>query len=237
MAVKAFQKELCRLLARNRKDAGDAYVAGGVALNVLLNGARLSRDIDLFHDTDESLARTWDADRNLLQHNGYTIKIVRERPVFIEAVVSDGTQNVIVQWARDSAYRFFPLVEDEQFGLVLHPFDLATNKCLALAGRLEPRDWVDMITCHQRVQPLGYLVWAACGKDVGFSPELILAEAQRSSRFSHEELNALDFEGKPPLFSELMPVWKDAIVDAEKYAACCLKISWEPVCLIGRVAC
>ena len=58
-----------------------------------------------------------------------------------------GTQNVIIQWARDSAYRFFPLVEDEQFGLVLHPFDLATNKCLALAGRLEPRDWVDMGTC------------------------------------------------------------------------------------------
>ena len=51
--------------------------------------------------------------------------------------MSRGGERSVVQWARDSAYRFFPLVEDEQMGLALHPFDLATNKVLAMAGRVE----------------------------------------------------------------------------------------------------
>ena len=62
-----------------------------------------------------------------------------------------------MQWVRDSAFRFFPLVTHEQLGLVLHPFDLATNKVLALVGRLEVRDWIDVIECSRRLQPLGFL--------------------------------------------------------------------------------
>jgi hypothetical protein len=45
-----------------------------------------------------------------------------------------------MEWARDSAFRFFPLVENSELGLVLHPFDLAVNKVLALVGRGEARD-------------------------------------------------------------------------------------------------
>jgi hypothetical protein len=45
----------------------------------------------------------------------------------------------------------------------LHPFDHATNKILALAGRREARDWIDAIQCHETLQPLGYLAWAASG--------------------------------------------------------------------------
>lgn len=36
-------------------------------------------------------------------------------------------------------------MEHEDLGLTLHPFDLATNKVLALVGRLEVRDWVDVL--------------------------------------------------------------------------------------------
>ncbi len=79
-----------------------------------------------------------------------------------------------MQWSRDSAFRFFPLVRHDELGLTLHPFDLATNKVLALIGRLEARDWIDVINCHDRIQPLGYLAWAACGKDPGFSPASVL---------------------------------------------------------------
>ena len=92
----------------------------------------------------------------------------------MEAEVRRNHDAVIVQWARDSAYRFFPLLEHEELGLVLHPLDLATSKVLALVGRLEPRDFVDTLTCTREVQPLGYLAWAACAKDPGFSPASIL---------------------------------------------------------------
>lgn len=75
----------------------------------------------------------------------------------------------VLQWAQDSAFRYFPLIEDSLFGLTLHPVDHATNKLLALTGRRAVRDWVDAITCHERIQPLGYLAWAASGKDPGLT--------------------------------------------------------------------
>jgi len=112
-----------------------------------------------------------------------------------------------MQWTRDSAFRFFPLVRHEELGLTLHPFDLATNKVLALVGRLEIRDWIDLITCHERVQPLGYLAWAACGKDPGFSPLTILEQAGRSGRYTPAEMGGLSFDGPPPSLEDLMKKW------------------------------
>lgn len=45
MALTDFQRRLCRLLADNRIGAGESYVAGGAALNELIAGPRISRDI------------------------------------------------------------------------------------------------------------------------------------------------------------------------------------------------
>ena len=84
------------------------------------------------------------------------------------------------------------------FGLTLHPFDLATNKILAMAGRLEVRDWIDVINCHDKIQNAGYLFWASCGKDPGFNPASLLFEAKRSSHYSAEEIGQLSFQGPAP---------------------------------------
>ena len=137
----------------------------------------------------------------------------------MEARVSRENRSVVLQWARDSAYRFYPLLQDDNFGLVLHPFDLATNKVLALIGRLEVRDWVDVIHCDRTLQPLGYLAWAACGKDPGFSPQAILQQAARSTRYSEEEVLSLDFEGSPPDAAELSKAWHRALEEAQKTIA------------------
>jgi hypothetical protein len=190
-----------------------------VALNEILAAPRISRDIDLFHDTEEALAATWEADRRLLEGRKYGVRILRERPSFVEAEISDSSDVVLIQWARDSAFRFFPLVTHDELGLTLHPFDLATNKVLALVGRLEVRDWVDVIHCHETVQPLGYLAWAACGKDPGFGPASILEEAARSSRYSAEELRQLAFAGAPPDAAQLSRAWHAMLADAREIAA------------------
>lgn len=57
--------------------------------------------------------------------------------------------------------------------------------------------------CHDAVQPLGYLAWAAAGKDPGFGPLAIIEEAARSVRYTQLELDALDFEGPAPNAAEL----------------------------------
>ena len=207
MALTELQRAVCRLLAEHRIVSGESYVAGGAALNELIGAARISRDLDLFHDTDEALAASWRADRLLLEANGYEVVVVRDRETFVEAEVSAGGDGVRLEWARDSAYRFFPLQQHEELGLTLHPFDLATNKVLALVGRLEVRDWVDVIASDERIQPLGYLAWAACGKDPGFGPAAILEGAARSSRYTAEEVRQLAFAGEPPDAAHLSRAW------------------------------
>lgn len=219
MALTEFQRTVCRLIARQRRESGESYVAGGVALNTLTGATRISRDIDLFHDTAAAVAASWDADRELLEGHGYEVRALRERESFVEAAVSLGRETVLMQWAPDSAFRFFPLAEHVDFGLTLHPFDLATNKVLALVGRLEARDWVDVINCHARIQRLGYLAWAASGKDPGFSPAAILEQAGRSSRYSAAEIAALDFAGAPPDATELSQRWHAMLDDARGIVA------------------
>jgi hypothetical protein len=219
MGLSDFQREVCRLLAGNRLRSGESYVAGGAALNEVLHARRRSRDIDLFHDTEEALAASWQADRSSLEGTGYTVSVFRERPGWVAAEVAAGGDQVLLQWSRDSAYRFFPLVRHDDLGLVLHPFDLATSKVLALVGRVEPRDFVDVLTCDDSVQPFGYLAWAASGKDPGFSPASILEEAARANRYSAEELAGLDFEGPPPDAGELSRRWHRALAAARTIVA------------------
>ena len=214
MALTAFQLSVCRLIARTRIAGGESYVAGGAALNALAQAPRVSRYVDLFHDTAAAVRASWVADRALLQREGYDVRPLRERESFVQAVVARDPDRLVLEWTADSAFRFFPLLEHSDFGLVLHPFDLATNKVLALVGRLEPRDWVDVITCHERIQPLGYLAFAACGKDPGFGPAAILEQAARSSRYSEVEIGALAFESLPPSAADLSRRWHRMLEEA-----------------------
>ena len=216
MGLSAFQRGVCRLLAQNRISSGESYLAGGATPNELLHAPRLSRGLDVFHDTEEALVESWRADRVLLAAAGYDVHVFRERHGFVEAEVRRGNDLVLLEWARDSAFRFFPLVEHEDLGLTLHPFDLATSKVLALVGRLEPRDFVDTLACDVQIQPLGLLAWAASGKDPGFSPAAILEEAARVSRYSAEELTGLDFEGPPPNPQELSLRWRNVLAIARQ---------------------
>jgi len=121
MAATELQRDVCRLIARFRVEQGESYVAGATALNELIGAPRVSRDLDLFHDTREALTATWDADRELLIGHGYALDVRRERPAFVEAVVGRGDERLLLQWVCDSAYRFFPLVAHPDLGATLHP--------------------------------------------------------------------------------------------------------------------
>ena len=66
MAVTEFQAAVLRQIARARIADGETYVAGGLALNHWLGGERVSRDIDVFNDTEEALLRAVAADTETL---------------------------------------------------------------------------------------------------------------------------------------------------------------------------
>src|SRR5438093_1557373 len=147
MAVTPFQKTVSNLIADNRRRSGESYVAGGAALNELIGGRRVSDDLDIFHDTAEAVHREFDEDAAVLVDAGLTVNIRRQWNTFVEATIETGTEHTVLQWAFDSAFRLFPLVEHVELGLTLHPFDLAANKVLALVGRAMPRDWIDIMEC------------------------------------------------------------------------------------------
>lgn len=233
MAITKFQLNILQIISRNRVLSGESYFAGGAALNSLIEAPRLSNDIDLFHDTSEAVRWAVGEDSEALRAADYQVDIEIDREAFVEALVSVGEEYCRLQWVQDSAYRFFPLAEHPDFGLVLHPFDLATNKVLALVGRAVPRDWVDIIECDSRLQPLGYLVWAAAGKDPGLNPSYILDQAARSVRYTEIELSEVNFVGTRPTAAELSIGWRRTMESARSVVEA---LPWQRVgeCVIDR---
>lgn len=215
MALTEFQGELLRVLARNRVENPESYVAGGLALNHCLGTPRLSRDIDIFHDSREAMYRSWDADRQTLEAYGCVVTPKRVLEYFIEAEVEKDGRRMEIQWGTDSAYRLFPLVPDEVTGFTLHPLDLAANKLSALVGRTEPRDWIDVITAVKELQPLAFLLSVACGKDPGFSPTSMLEYVARR-RYNQVEIDAKIMPQGVYRADELCLFWREEVERARR---------------------
>ena len=190
MPIGKFQSEVLRALAAQRSP--DSYIAGGVAIN--REGPRFSGDIDIFHDSEARLESAAKADAAALTAAGYGVTWGRVREGKREAAVTRGSEAMQLEWATDAAFRFFPTQPDDLFGYVLHPVDLATNKAAAAADRRVPRDIVDLVIIHENILPLGPVVCAAVGKFPGVTPEEMLAEITRHSRFTAEEFHGLATE-------------------------------------------
>jgi hypothetical protein len=184
-----FQRELLATLSATPTE--DRYLAGGAAMHFAPNSVRYSDDLDFFHDSEERVAAAFEQDRATLEAAGYDVGVELTLPGLVRAVVTRSGDATRVEWAHDSAWRFMPLVRDDVGGLLLHPIDLATNKVLALAGRDEPRDFVDILFVHRTVLPLSGLVWAAVGKDPGLSPISLLELLKRHGRYRPEDFDRL----------------------------------------------
>jgi hypothetical protein len=209
-----FQSDVLRTLAAQRSP--DSYIAGGVAIN--RDGPRFSGDIDIFNDSEGRLESAADADIVALIAAGYSVTRERERTGKRAATVARRGEAMPLEWVTDSAFRFFPTQPDELFGYVLHPVDLATNKASAAADRRVPRDIVDLVTIHETILPLGAVLCAAVGKYPGVTPEEMLAEITRHSRFTAEEFQALATEEPvdPPALHRRI---RSMIEDAESFIA------------------
>ena len=98
----------------------------------------------------------------------------------------------------------------------LHPIDLAINKLLALVGRDEPRDFLDILDLHNRTLPIGALCWAAAGKDPGFTPYSLLEIMRRRGRYHREDFERLKL-AEPVDLPALKTQWLAALSDAEAF--------------------
>jgi hypothetical protein len=189
MPLGDFEKNVLCLLAANRNP--EIYVARATVFLRRDDSPRQSQDIDVFHDTVQSLKRAAAQDAALLQQNGYAMEWIETQETLQRATVSKDGGSTKMDWAFDFAFRFFPVQTDAELGFVLHPLDGATNKVLSLAGRGEVRDYLDVLFLHRNYLNLGALIWAACGKDAGFTPQFLLEEAQRLAHYPAVRLQTL----------------------------------------------
>jgi hypothetical protein len=208
MPLGSFEREVLRLIASNRNP--ESFVGGATVLHRSQTSPRTSKDIDVFHDTAESILDAVAKDTATLRTNGYSLEIRNPQPTFQRGFVRKGNQQTKIEWVYDSAFRFFPVETDADLGYRLNFWDAATNKILALAGRNELRDYMDVIWLHENHLQLGGLVWAASGKDAGLTPHFILEEAQRNSRFAAAEVANLEL-AKPVNLVDLKGRWLAAL--------------------------
>ena len=211
MPLGDFEKTLLHLLAVNRNP--ESYIAGATVFLRREDSHRQSQDIDVFHDTVASLKHAATQDASVLQANGYTLEWSDTQATLQRATVSKFGRSTKLDWAYDSAFRFFPVQADADFGFVLHPLDGATNKLLALAGRGELRDYLDVLFLQRNVLSLGALAWAACGKDVGFTPQFLIEEAQRHAHYPAARLKTLLLR-EPVDLVECKRQWLTAVAEA-----------------------
>jgi hypothetical protein len=91
----------------------------------------------------------------------------------------------------------------------------AVNKLLALAGRDEPRDFLDTLHVHHETLPLGALCWAAAGKDPGFTPLSLLELLRRRGKYRPEDFSKLHL-AIPVDLPAMKEEWHCAVEEAEK---------------------
>lgn len=190
MPLSEIQAEVLRVIAANRSP--DSYLAGATVLHRQSRTPRFSQDIDLFHDVAEHVVQSAEKDAETLRAARYDFTWLQQTPFFCRAMVKIKSKRLVLEWAQDSAFRFFPLQQDDLCGYRLHDADAATNKLLALAGRSEVRDFVDILYLHDNFLPLGVLAWASCGKDPGFTPEFLLDHAGRHVNYTQADLDRLE---------------------------------------------
>jgi hypothetical protein len=171
----------------------ESYVAGSTPLN--RGQVRYSSDIDIFHDAEDRVAHTAEADAAALADAGFSIEWVRRTPGVQTVVARRGKDSARLEWVADSDFRFFPTVPDPQFGYMLHPVDLALNKASAAAGRRALRDLVDLLAIHETILPLGAVIWAAVEKAIGFTPEGMIAEIRRNACYPAADWRSLESSG------------------------------------------
>lgn len=216
MPLTDFQKGVARLLAAHRNP--ESYVAGGAVINRGPEGLRVSDDLDIFHDAAASVAAAATADEQALRSAGYDVAWMLRREGFAQALVTRAEERLRLDWTTDSAFRFFPTIPDEELGYRLHDADLATNKVLALAGRTEIRDFLDVMLIDATYLSLGAVIWAACGKDAGYTPMLLLDQANHHSRYQEADLKAERLI-RPVDLPTLKLRWLEARQRAERWFA------------------
>ena len=93
-------------------------------------------------------------------------------------------------------------------------------RALEPAGRDEARDFLDVLFVHSEILALGALVWAAVGKDPGFTPLSLLGLLRRRGKYRSEDFARLHLDQEVDL-QDTKSTWFLALDDALEFINRC----------------
>jgi len=178
------QREALALFA-TLPDQERFYLTGGTALAEFFLGHRLSFDLDLF-TTEEALIVPFSHRlESVYLEQGWKVDVVRRFSSYVEIVLGAEGDELRLDLALDSPFRFAPPVRSE-YGVWVNDYeDLEAEKVLAYYGRAEPRDAVDLYFLLQEEDPERLMALAA-QKDPGFDRYWFAVALNRAQQFPDE---------------------------------------------------
>lgn len=176
------QQRVAEIVAGLEEAEGFA-LAGGAALIARGEVRRETRDLDFFGLTTAAVDRLLPAVERALGEAGLTVGRLQVNPGFARLVVESDDDRTELDLAADA--RLFP-AEPGRPAPTLSGEELAVDKLLALFGRAEARDFVDLLAVEPRYG-LERLCRLAAEKDRGFSPAIFAEMLGRFGRLRREE--------------------------------------------------
>ena len=161
-----------------------------MALPLIVRGDvnRLTRDLDFFAESPDAVDRCLPALEQALGANGLRVERRQIGHGFARLVVQGEGEETIIDLGADA--RLLP-AEKTAHGLVLSSKELAIDKVLAIFGRAEARDFVDLAVLEPRYGLVDLLRQAA-EKDPGFQPQVFRQMLGRFRRLQRDEFEVDD---------------------------------------------
>jgi hypothetical protein len=173
-------------------------LAGGAALIARGDVERQTRDLDFFGLTGEAVDRLVPAAERALEAAGFAVERVQVNPGFARLLVAREDDRTELDLAADA--RLFP-AEPGVPAPTLGGEELAVDKVLAIFGRAEARDFVDLLALEPRYG-LEHLCELAAEKDRGFTPTIFAEMLGAFGRLRREEFE-LDDPGYERLVAQV----------------------------------
>lgn len=185
------QEQVAAIIAGLAEAEGFA-LAGGAALIVRGDVQRQTGDLDFFGLTPDAVDRLVPAVDRALHEAGLVVRHVQQTSGFARLIVESGSESTELDLGADA--RLFP-AEPGRLAPTLSGEELAVDKVLAVFGRAEARDFVDLAAIEERYG-LERLFELAAEKDRGFTPEMFVEMAGRFTRLRQDEfgLDASQYE-------------------------------------------
>jgi hypothetical protein len=184
-------------------EGSDFALAGGAAIISQGLVDRRTRDLDFFGSSSLQLAEKLPVIIEALTELGLEVKIDRQAERFARLEVKGLDDVTEVDFGID--YRLFPLQEGEHSS-VLSNKELAVDKVLAVFGRAEPRDFIDLAALSQ-IFNIKDLFREAVRKDQGFDLQIFAEMTNRLSALPRREfpISNVDFDE----LKKIVGTWRD----------------------------